>query len=181
MSFTNLIQRAFNFADMAHEGQKYGDKEYICHCIGVKNILMDHGFTERDHSHLLAAALLHDVIEDTDFTFDDIVQNFGERIALIVYACTGVGPNRHERNKSQYMKIGMIHEAAPVKCADRIYNMRAATMEKSRHLKSYIDEYRDFRIAIIHDGEITTTSAGVELAITLNEVFKEAQKAYSIN
>lgn len=75
-----LIVKATNFAAKAHRQQfrKDGFTPYINHPIGVANILTDLGNVS-DPS-IIAAALLHDTVEDTDVTFDDIQREFGDHI-----------------------------------------------------------------------------------------------------
>lgn len=75
-----LIVKAMDFAAKAHRTQmrKDGSTPYINHPIGVANILTDLG--NITDSAIICAALLHDTVEDTDTTFEDIQREFGERI-----------------------------------------------------------------------------------------------------
>src|ERR671919_210066 len=75
------VQRAYEFADESHRGQlrKSGDP-FIEHPLGVAHILADLGM---DTTTLLAA-LLHDVVEDTDLSLDEVERDFGDEVALIV-------------------------------------------------------------------------------------------------
>ena len=58
-----------------------------------------------DRARVVAAAWLHDTIEDTSVTREDIVAHFGDEVAALVWAVTGEGATRSERNQSAYAKI----------------------------------------------------------------------------
>jgi guanosine-3',5'-bis(diphosphate) 3'-pyrophosphohydrolase len=76
----SLLVKATNFAAIAHKNQmrKDGKTPYINHPIGVTNILIE--LANVFDINVLTAALLHDTVEDTDTTIDDIKDNFGEKI-----------------------------------------------------------------------------------------------------
>ncbi|HET9775572.1 MAG TPA: HD domain-containing protein, partial [Gemmatimonadaceae bacterium] len=76
-----LLTRAYRFSEKAHEGQKRlsGDK-YVSHCVEVAKILVD---LQLD-SITVASGLIHDVVEDTSITIDDIEAEFGKEVAEIV-------------------------------------------------------------------------------------------------
>ncbi len=89
-SDSNLIQRAYDFAKINHKEQKrMSGEEYIIHPLSVAYILAD---LELDDS-TIASALLHDVVEDTDITHEDIVNEFGEEIADMVDGVTKLRKN----------------------------------------------------------------------------------------
>lgn len=81
-----LVDRAIGFAARAHEGQwrKTGRVPYIAHPFGVAMILQQMGCDEE----VVAAGMLHDVVEDTTVTLDEIRQTFGDTVADIVEGCT---------------------------------------------------------------------------------------------
>lgn len=80
-----LILRAFRVADQAHEGQKRASGEpYISHCLAVSYILAD----LRVPPPVVAAGLLHDTVEDTSLTIEDIKRDFGGEIAILVDGVT---------------------------------------------------------------------------------------------
>lgn len=81
----DLIQRAYEFAEKAHEGQKRASGEpYITHCVAVAVILNELEVP----SVMLAAGLLHDTVEDTPVTLDDLRSHFGDEIARLVDGVT---------------------------------------------------------------------------------------------
>jgi len=114
------------FAVRAHGDQKYGELPYWRHLHEVALVLNDHGFTSSDYQ---AAAWLHDVVEDTTVTIEEIEEAFGLDVGRLVWAVTGVGHNRKTRQASIIKKLHTTKEACPLKLADRIANLEAAIIE----------------------------------------------------
>lgn len=82
-SLNTEYEKALLFATLAHSGQvrkSEPDKPMIIHPIAVSQILIEYGAD----NNVIAAGLLHDVVEDTKYTLDDIIENFGEDIAHLV-------------------------------------------------------------------------------------------------
>ncbi len=80
-----LVERAYRVAAKAHQGQKRASGEpYISHCVAVAGILAE----LRMPAVVVAAGLLHDTVEDTDLTLDDLRREFGEEIATLVDGVT---------------------------------------------------------------------------------------------
>ena len=78
------IRAAYEMARVAHSGQKRRDgSPYVTHCIAAADISVDMGLDEDS----IIAALLHDVIEDTNLTHEDIARQFGSTVADIVEGC----------------------------------------------------------------------------------------------
>ncbi|XP_075215781.1 metazoan SpoT homolog-1 [Lycorma delicatula] len=129
---TLLILRCANFAAVKHKDQrrKNADKTpYINHPIGVANILSEEGgITDPD---VICAALLHDTVEDTNTTFEELKTHFGSRITNIVAECTDdKSLPSDERKQLQIVNAsGSSHEAKLVKLADKLYNLRDLTNE----------------------------------------------------
>ncbi|MCI5578337.1 MAG: HD domain-containing protein, partial [Oscillospiraceae bacterium] len=85
---TEKIMRAYKLADAAHEGQmRSSGEKYITHPLSVANILLDYCMD----TDTICAALLHDVVEDTDTTLDEIRKQFGEDVAVLVDGVTKIG------------------------------------------------------------------------------------------
>jgi (p)ppGpp synthase/HD superfamily hydrolase len=137
------IYEARDFAIKAHGDQKYGGDPYGVHLFHVAGIIQDFGFPNAYRK----AAFLHDVLEDTAATSDQILDLFGEEVLSLVYACTGEGETRADRNASIYRKIVEYPTAAPVKLADRIANVEAAT-PGCPHWQRYKTEMDAFRAVI---------------------------------
>src|SRR5690242_17475691 len=118
-----LAEKARQFAIEAHGTQKYGREPYAYHLKAVSNVLGEFGF----HDEILqSAAWLHDVLEDTQRTADDLNQaGFPATVVTYVEAVTAKdGPDRKERNRLAYKKIRRHPEATILKLADRIANVR---------------------------------------------------------
>jgi (p)ppGpp synthase/HD superfamily hydrolase len=137
------IYQARDFALRAHGDQKYGDLPYGVHLFDVVQVLRDFDATNSEWK----AGFLHDVLEDTATTSDQILDLFGEDVLRLVYACTGEGKTRYDRNQCIYERINAYPPAAKVKLADRIANVEAAT-PGDRHWRRYKAELDSFRAVI---------------------------------
>ncbi len=123
----DLIVRALSFAARKHRHQRRKDAEaspYINHPIELAEILVHEGGV-RDPV-VLSAAILHDTIEDTETTFDELVHEFGGRIAGIVAEVTDDTTLRKEERKRLQVERARrsSSEAKLVKLADKIDNLR---------------------------------------------------------
>ena len=124
-----LIRRAFEFSLEKHEGQKRKSGEpYVMHTLSVAKILSDLNMD----AVTVSAGLLHDVLEDTDTTYEELRELFGEEIANIVEGVTKIGRinfrNLKEAQAENFRKL-IIATAKDirvviVKLADRLHNMR---------------------------------------------------------
>jgi len=133
---TNVtMEDARSFAVAAHADQRYGDQPYEVHLAAVVQVLRDFAFGPAPQ----AAGWLHDVVEDTAVPLSDIRDRFGDAVAAMVDAVTGIGATREERNARIYAGLRACPEAAAVKLADRIANVEAAPAG-SRHLARYRGE-----------------------------------------
>src|ERR671937_2103097 len=128
---TDLVTRAFRFAAKAHEGQQRRSGEpFIMHPIGVAKICAQLRLDEQT----LAAALLHDVAEDTATELDDVRGEFGDEVAQLVDGVTKLTrvqfQSREQAEAENYRKmvVAMAHDVRVilVKLADRLHNMRTA-------------------------------------------------------
>jgi guanosine-3',5'-bis(diphosphate) 3'-pyrophosphohydrolase len=122
-----LILRALAFAAHKHRDQRRKDKDaspYINHPIAAASVLANEGGVE--DPVVLAAALLHDTIEDTETTLEELIENFGEEIAAIVMEVTDdKSLDKPERKRLQVESAaGKSPRAKLVKLADKISNLR---------------------------------------------------------
>ncbi|MFC5501701.1 RelA/SpoT family protein [Lysinimonas soli] len=122
-----LIERAYAAAEKAHAGQKRKSGEpYITHPVAVAQILADLGIG----SKTLAAALLHDTVEDTDYTLDMLRAEFGDEIAMLVDGVTKLDKLKYgdsaQAETVRKMVVAMSKDIRVliIKLADRLHNAR---------------------------------------------------------
>ncbi|MDK2878826.1 MAG: diphosphokinase / guanosine-3,5-bis(diphosphate) 3-diphosphatase [Thermoanaerobacteraceae bacterium] len=125
----SLIRRAYEFAKNAHSGQhRVSGELFIFHPLEVAIILAD---LELDIA-TIAAGLLHDVVEDTQYTVEDIEKNFGPEIALLVDGVTKLGKLEYRTKEEQqaenlrkmFLAMAKDIRIILIKLADRLHNMR---------------------------------------------------------
>ena len=122
----DVIEIALKSAAKAHEKQyrKGTDIPYITHPVAVGMILMKAGYSEE----LVAAGILHDTVEDTDLSLQDIEQLFGRNIAQIVEGCSEPDKSLswEDRKKQTIEYIASApEEIRVVACADKLHNIRS--------------------------------------------------------
>ena len=125
----NLIRRAYEYAKLNHGEQcRKSGEPYMVHPINVAYILAELGLDDET----LCAALLHDVVEDTPVTHENIVNDFGEAIAEMVAGVTKLGTLRYttleeqqvENYRKMILAMGKDIRVILIKLADRLHNMR---------------------------------------------------------
>lgn len=127
MSSLNLIAKALDFAAKKHRDQRRKDhasSPYINHPIALVNILVNEA--EITDTNTLVAALLHDTIEDTDTTPEELEKIFGKKIRSVVEEVTDDQrlPRRERKRLQIEHACHLSCEAALVKIADKIANLR---------------------------------------------------------
>lgn len=134
----SLVDRAIGFAARAHDGQrrKSGSVPFIAHPVGVAMILQQMGCDEA----VVAAGLLHDTVEDTKVTIDDIRRDFGDQVAEFVAGCTE--PPKKRGNWEQ-RKVHHIHalrdasiEVKLIAAADKYHNLSHTLHNSKREGRS---------------------------------------------
>ena len=123
-----LLTRVFQFAALAHTDQRRKGRRlepYINHPAEVASLIAE--ATGGSDANLLAAALLHDVVEDTEYDADDIRQRFGDDVAELVAAVTDdKGLAKDERKRRQIEKAPKLSDRAKLlKIADKTSNLRS--------------------------------------------------------
>ncbi|MEK7654570.1 MAG: RelA/SpoT family protein [Patescibacteria group bacterium] len=123
-----LVYRAYEFTKSAHAGQKRKNGEpYVSHCLAAAEAIAEWGLDEAT----VAAALLHDVVEDTDHNLDEIREKFGEEVAFLVDGVTKIGMVRYrgieakvENLRKFILYLSQDIRVILVKLADRLHNMK---------------------------------------------------------
>jgi len=129
----DVIEKALQIAAKAHVKQrrKGSDIPYIVHPVAVGMILMKAGYNET----LIAAGILHDTVEDTDLSLQDIEQEFGSKIAEIVGGCSepdkSLTWDLRKTHTIEYLKNAP-NDIRAVACADKLHNIRSITDDYKR-------------------------------------------------
>ncbi|GAA2064803.1 MULTISPECIES: RelA/SpoT family protein [Leifsonia] len=123
----SLIERAYSVAERAHRGQKRRSGEpYITHPVAVAQIIADLGIGAKT----IAAALLHDTVEDTEFTLDELRDQFGDEIAMLVDGVTKLDKVKYgdsaqaETVRKMIVAMSKDIRVLIIKLADRLHNAR---------------------------------------------------------
>lgn len=126
----DLIDKALQISSMAHEGQyrKNTKIPYIAHPVAVGMILQKAGYREE----MVAAGILHDTVEDTDLTLDDLEREFGQEIAVLVAGCSEPDKSLTWEERKQHTVDFLKNapeEIRVVACADKLHNVRSIRLD----------------------------------------------------
>lgn len=151
----SLIEKAYFIAKKAHEGQfRFSGEPYIIHPISVAIILYNLGMDGES----MAAALLHDVVEDTDMTKENIQEEFGEDVANLVEGVTKLGKvpiftkeeQQAENVRKMLMAMSQDIRVIIIKLADRIHNMRTLSFMRPDKRREKAQETLEIYAPIAH-------------------------------
>ena len=126
---TETIEKAYDVATRLHEGQlRKSGEPYLIHPVNVAYILAELGMDE----DTIVGGLLHDVVEDTEYTREDLVNDFGEEIAALVDGVTKLGNIKYESKeeiqaenfRKMFLAMSKDIRVLVIKLADRLHNMR---------------------------------------------------------
>ncbi|MGB8657213.1 MAG: bifunctional (p)ppGpp synthetase/guanosine-3',5'-bis(diphosphate) 3'-pyrophosphohydrolase [Candidatus Zixiibacteriota bacterium] len=151
----SLVRKAYEFSAKAHRGQFRESKTpYLEHCLEVAFILAE----QHLDSATIAAGLLHDVVEDTSVTIEQVGQEFGEEIALLVDGVTKIGELKFkslEEEQVEYFRKMLLSMAKDIrviiiKLADRLHNMRTLDSLDKEKQKRVASETREVYAPLAH-------------------------------
>mgnify|MGYP004569519131 FL=1 len=151
----SLVEKAYFIAKKAHEGQfRFSGEPYIIHPVSVAIILYNLGMDGES----MAAALLHDVVEDTDMTKDNIQEEFGEDVANLVEGVTKLGKvpiftkeeQQAENVRKMLMAMSQDIRVIIIKLADRIHNMRTLSFMRPDKRREKAQETLEIYAPIAH-------------------------------
>ncbi len=126
---TELIGKAYDVAEETHRGQlRKSGEPYLIHPVAVSEILAELGMDEET----IIAGLLHDVIEDTDYTIEQMTEDFGEEVANLVDGVTKLGALRFdskeerqaENLRKMFLAMSKDIRVLIIKLSDRLHNLR---------------------------------------------------------
>ena len=137
----NKMKEAYNFAKQKHEGQvRRNGSAYISHPIKVVEIIKDYFSNHPKINEFITAAYLHDTIEDTDTTIDEINQNFGEYVAYLVNGVTNNEKMKKVMGKTNYLcdkMLNMNEDILNLKLCDRLANVLDLIAVSSDFVEKY--------------------------------------------
>ena len=145
---TELIGKAFDTAQRLHEGQlRKSGEPYFIHPINVAYILAEMGMDDAT----IVGGLLHDVVEDTDYTREQLVEDFNEEIALLVDGVTKLGTIKFESKeeiqaenfRKMFLAMSKDIRVLIIKLADRLHNMRTMGFMKPEKIVEKCNETLD--------------------------------------
>ena len=151
----NQVLKAFELADKAHEGQYRASGEpYIMHPLAVADIL---AHLQIDHITLMAA-LMHDVVEDTSYSKEDLEEMFGSEVAFLVDGVTKLNQFQYETKEDRQMEnyrkmiLAMAKDVRVVviKLGDRLHNMRTLKHMRSDKQKRIAKETLEIFAPLAH-------------------------------
>jgi GTP pyrophosphokinase len=148
-----LIERAYQVAERAHEGQtRKSGEPYITHPLAVAQILADLGIGAKT----IAAALLHDTVEDTGYSLDELRRDFGDEIAMLVDGVTKLDKLKYgdsaqsETVRKMIVAMSKDIRVLIVKLADRLHNARTWGFVESSSAQRKAQETLDIYAPLAH-------------------------------
>ncbi|HHT4259156.1 TPA: HD domain-containing protein [Klebsiella variicola] len=178
----NLVERAHMFAAGAHAGigqkRKYTGEDYIDHPVAVAEIVRNNGGTEE----MIAAAMLHDTIEDTHVTFGQVFSLFGGRVAEMVDALSNKAkPEDGNREARFFINVAELQsrldmQSRVIKLADLVHNTQSITRYDQKFATQYLAEKAFMLKVLFRDVDIGASAEEIESRVGDHPLLIEAEK-----
>lgn len=174
----NKMNDAYQFAKQKHEGQVRQDgSKYICHPIKVAEIVKNYFSNHIKLNELITAAYLHDVIEDTNTTIDEIKEKFGEYVAYLVNGVTNEKEQKNIMGKTNYLcnkMLNMDEDVLNLKLCDRLANV----LDLNNANQDFAERYETETTIILNYLLINKklTNIQIELIKNINEQINNLRK-----
>ena len=161
LEYNKDVDKAFEIAELAHEGQfRHSGESFFMHPLAVTDIIADLGL---DNATLIAG-ILHDVVEDTDITLEEVEKQFSPEVAKLVDGVTKLRDyefKSKEEEKSESLRHMFLAMATDIrvviiKLADRLHNMRTLKYHKENKQKEKAQETLDIYAPLAHRLGIST-------------------------
>lgn len=140
----NRMDDAYKFAEEKHEGQtRENGNPYISHPLKVAELIKNYFSLDPRINELITAAYLHDTVEDTNTTIDEIKKHFGEYVAYLVNGVTNDEEMKHEMGKTNYLcykMLAMDEDILNLKLCDRLANILDLNNAPSNFVSRYETE-----------------------------------------
>jgi (p)ppGpp synthase/HD superfamily hydrolase len=183
-----IVDKALQIASVAHEGQyrKNTKIPYIAHPMAVGFILQKAGYREE----IVAAGILHDTVEDTNLTIEDIEREFGSEIARIVAGCSepdkSLSWEDRKEHTIEYLKTAS-EEIRVVACADKLHNVMSIRQDVeqtgeetwSRFRRGKKEQEWYYRNVLESIGYATKFPLLEELENEIGHLFNEGESNYN--
>lgn len=178
----NIVEKAQMFAAGAHAGvgqkRKYTGEDYIHHPVAVADIVRNNGGSDE----MIAAALLHDTIEDTQVTFGHIFSLFGERVAEMVDALSNKAKKEDGNRETRFfinvkaLRERLDMQSRVIKLADLIHNTQSITRYDQKFAAQYLAEKTFMLRVLFTDAEIGVSGEEIESRTGDHPLLIEAEK-----
>lgn len=174
----NKMNDAYIFAKEKHEGQfRKNGCSYICHPVKVSEIINDYFSNHPKINEFIAAAYLHDVVEDTNTTIDEIRNNFGEYVAYLVNGVTNDKKEKDTMGKTDYLcnkMLNMEEDVLNLKLCDRLANVLDLSNVNEDFVEKYEIETTLILNYLLNNKRLTATQ--MEIIRKINEEINNLRK-----
>ena len=169
-----ITNKALEFAREKHKGQIRKNNtpvEYITHPINVANLVKKYANNAVNIDDLVSSAYLHDTLEDTNTTYEELICNFGNIISNLVKELTNNDVLKKEMGKTKYLSMkmtSMSDDALIIKLCDRLDNVSSLYDTNKAFIDKYLRETISILNYIINSGNLNTIHLNI-----INDINKE--------